>query len=81
MAPSKAKRMMLSTALKVGRKYDSLHGLIVNEEPNPRCTDSNWELLRLLKDAVEPCAELVEEYLTGCQERRNMNERFRRSFV
>ena len=81
MAPSKAKRLMITAALKVGKKYDNLHGLIVNEEPNPGCTDSNWELFRLLKDAVDPCAELVEEYLAGCQDRRNMNERFKRSFV
>ena len=80
MAPNKAKRLMICTALKVSKKYDNLHGLIVNEEPNPKCVDSNWELLHLMKDAVEPCAELVEEYLEGCSDRRTMNERFSRKF-
>lgn len=29
--------------------------MMVNEEPNPHCVDSNWELFRRLKNAVEPC--------------------------
>lgn len=80
MAPQKSKRLMLQAAFKISGKYEAMQGLIVKEEPNPRCMDSNWELLHLLKDAVEPCADLVEEYLEGCLDRREVNERFRRTF-
>ena len=80
LAPKKSKRVFLDTVLKVSGNYDSIHGMIVNEEPNPRCVDSNWELFRRLKAAVEPCEDLIEEYLEGCTEIKPLNDRFRRNF-
>lgn len=80
LAPNKSKRVILNTALKLSGNYESIHGMMVNEEPNPRCVDSNWELFRRLKTAVEPCEELIEEYLEGCIGTQLLNERFRRNF-
>lgn len=80
LAPKKSKRVLLHTVLKVSGNYESMHGMIVNEEPNPRCVDSSWELFRRLKEAVEPCEDLIEEYLEGCAGTRLLNERFQRNF-
>ena len=57
-----------------------MHGMMVNEEPNPHCVDSNWELFRPLKNAVEPCEELIEEYLDVCNGTQTLNERFSRNY-
>ena len=42
--------------------------------------DSNWELFRRLKNAVEPCEELIEEYLDVCNGTQTLNERFSRNY-
>lgn len=80
LVPNKSKRVFLNTALKISGNYESMHGMMVNEEPNPACVDSNWELFHRLKAAVDPCEELIEEYLEGCSGTWFLNERFRRNF-
>lgn len=80
LVPKQSKRMFLNAALKVSGKYESLHGMMVNEEPNQRCVDSNWELFGRLKAAVDPCEELIEEYLEECSGAQPLNERFQRNF-
>ena len=39
-----------------------------------------WELFRRLKNAVEPCEELIEEYLDVCNGTQTLNERFSRNY-
>lgn len=80
LVPKKPKRLLIDTALKISGNYDTMHGMMVNEEPNPQCVDSNWELFRRLKNAVEPCEELIEEYLDVCNGTQTLNERFSRNY-
>ena len=80
LVPKKPKRLLIDTALKISGNYDTMHGMMVNEEPNPHCVDSNWELFRRLKNAVEPCEELIEEYLDVCNGTQTLNERFSRNY-
>lgn len=43
-APSRLKRGLLFSVLKLAGQYDSIHGMVVNYQANPGCTDSNQEL-------------------------------------
>ena len=60
-APSRLKRGVLFSALKLAGQYDSIRGMVVNYEPNPGCTDSNQELFDRYQKARTLAAQLIRE--------------------
>lgn len=60
--PSRRKRKGISLALKMTGTYKKLHGLVINEEKNPRCSDSTEKLTELYEEARELALRLIREY-------------------
>ena len=65
LAPSKLKRYFILTLLKLAGKYENMHGLMVNYEPNPACEDSNRKLTELYEEAKKLAVSLIDEYAEG----------------
>ena len=63
LAPGRAKRTALYAGMHLAGAYHGLHGMIVNYEPNPKCTESNAVLQRLFDEAVPQAVTLITEYL------------------
>ena len=61
LQPSGAvKRWVVLTGMKAVGKYDVLHGLVANPQPNPQCTESNEKLDALYQQAIPLAVRLVE---------------------
>ena len=52
----------LLTGMKAVGKYDVLHGLVANPQPNPQCTESNEKLDALYQQAIPLAVRLIEAY-------------------
>ena len=53
----------LLTGMKVLGKYDGMHGLVANPQPNPQCTESNRKLDALYAKALPLAKRLILEYV------------------
>lgn len=62
VAPSKFKRNLIYTGLKLAGAYEGMHGQIVNYEKNMSCADSTEKLLELYEEAFCLAVKLIEEY-------------------
>ena len=62
-ASNPVKRWMVLTGMKVVGKYEGMHGLVANPQPNPRCTESSKKLDALYGQAVPLAVRLIEEYV------------------
>ena len=51
------------TGMKVLGKYDGMHGLVANPQPNPQCTESNRKLDALYAKALPLAERLILEYV------------------
>jgi len=71
---------LLSRIAKVSGEFEMIRGIAINKIPNPECEETNLELLRILRDSIDSCEELIEEYLEGCSHIQTINDRFQRSF-
>ena len=61
LQPSGAvKRWVVLTGMKAVGKYDVLHGLVANPQPNPQCTESNEKLDALYQQAIPLAVRLIE---------------------
>ena len=64
LQPSGAvKRWVVLTGMKAVGKYDVLHGLVANPQPNPQCTESNRKLDALYAKALPLAERLILEYV------------------
>ena len=64
LQPSGAvKRWVVLTGMKAVGKYDVLHGLVANPQPNPQCTESNEKLDALYQQAIPLAVRLIEAYV------------------
>ena len=61
-APSKIKRRIIYTILKIAGKYDELKGMIISYEKNPECDDSTKRLTELYHESVHTAVRLIGEY-------------------
>ena len=60
LQPSGAvKRWVVLTGMKAVGKYDVLHGLVANPQPNPQCTESNEKLDALYQQAIPLAVRLI----------------------
>ena len=61
-APSRVKRAVLFTLLRLVGLYEPMHGLVINYQVNPACRESTDWLLTHFDDAVELAVRLITEY-------------------
>ena len=59
VTPSNPKRRAIYTAMKIAGAYQGVGGLVVNENPNPLCADSNQELTKRLIKAKPLALALI----------------------
>lgn len=64
-ASSAPKRWLIRTVMRLAGKYDSLHGLVANPQPNPDCADSSLRLEQLYAQALPLAVRLMTEYAAG----------------
>lgn len=62
VAPSKGKRMLINTVLKLTGNYRELHGLVINYIANPECADTTKELFHRYEEAKKLAVSLIQEY-------------------
>ncbi len=71
VSPGKLKRGLIVNALKLAGEYDTIGGLLINQEENPAATKSVDHLLELYDKGRELAVRLIqeyEEYLLGKKE-------------
>ena len=64
-ASSPAKRWVVLQGMKAVGRYDTLHGLVANPEPNPACRESSVQLEALYHKALPLAVGLMEEFCDG----------------
>ena len=64
-ASSPAKRWVVLHGMKAVGRYDTLHGLVANPEPNPACRESSVHLEELYHKALPLAVGLIEEFCDG----------------
>ena len=80
VAPGKLKRLIIEKMLIKTGNYEEMHGLMVNDNPNPECIDSCEELQNRFTNAVLPTALLIKEYFNNLNTNSKLNKRFERNF-
>lgn len=80
VAPSKLKRQLIYTGLKLAGHYDGMKGQIVNYEKNPACADSTEILLKLYPKAEELAVQLIEEYNAFLKDDQPLKEIYQYTF-
>ena len=62
-ASNPVKRWVVLTGMKVVGKYDMLHGLVANPQPNPKCVKSGKQLEALYAKALPLAETLILEFM------------------
>ena len=62
-ASNPVKRWVVLTGMKVVGKYDGLHGLVANPQPNPQCTESSHRLEELYGRALPLAEKLILDFV------------------
>lgn len=80
-SPSKCKRRVLRMGLKKAGKLESLGGLIVNYQENPKCTESTDTIIKLCKAGIPVACKLIVEYSEAVYHKEmELNSRYQRTF-
>lgn len=79
-APSRIKRGILFTLMKLAGVYDSMHGLVINYEENPACRESTDWLMTHFDEATELAVKLIKEYEKYIQTGGSLSETFSYDF-
>lgn len=61
-APSKLKRSVVLSCMKIGGIYESHKGLMINYKPNKKAIESTQELLNRLDNNIDLAVKLIEEF-------------------
>ena len=81
VAPHWPKRTLIMKGLKISGHYEGMHGLVMNQEANPKCADSNRELRKRYGKAVRDALELIGEFRKEESDAElPMDERFNHTF-
>lgn len=80
VTPSKVKRNLIYTGLKIAGHYEGMHGHIVNYEKNPACSDSTDRLLTLYPKAEQLAVKLIEEFEEYLEGEKPLNEIYQYTF-
>lgn len=80
VAPSHLRRWFTFTLLKMAHSYDSIHGMIINYEPNPKCSSMCLVLQDQYQASVQTAVELIENYTQYLETGSPLDERFAHTF-
>lgn len=80
VAPSKIKRSIIYSLLNIAGKYEAMHGLIINYEPNPKCLESNNILFEIYKERIEKAKNLIINYTCSIKSNTILDKEFDRNF-
>ncbi|MGN1181290.1 MAG: zinc dependent phospholipase C family protein [Suilimivivens sp.] len=80
VAPSKAKRFLINTVLRLSGNYQNLHGLVINYKANSDCDDSTKELFRRYGEAKSLAVSLINEYKEYLDGRKDLNQIYNYTF-
>ena len=64
-AANPVKRWVVLAGMRAAGKYEFMHGLVANPQPNPKCVQSSRKLEELYKTAVPLAVRLIGEYAGG----------------
>ncbi len=80
LAPSPKKRSLLFTVMKLAGQYESKHGMVMSETPNPACQDYCRLLKKLYKGAVPLAVGLIMKYHRLLSDGIDLPSRFHETF-
>ena len=80
LAPKQAKRKTLFCGLKLIGQYESIHGMIMSETPNPACEEYSELLKKLYAGAVPLAAGLILQYQKVLFQEAELPGRFHETF-
>lgn len=80
VAPSKAKRFLIDTVLRLSGNYQNLHGLVINYRANSDCDDSTKELFRRYGKAKNLAVSLIHEYKEYLDGKKDLNQIYNYTF-
>lgn len=79
-APTKFKRTVLYTGLKLTGNYDYMQGLIMKPEPNLTCQKYCSLLNNLYEDAITVAASLIQQFANVLEHNAGISSRFHLTF-
>ena len=80
LASSPAKRWVVLTGMKVVGRYEGLHGLVANPQPNPACAESCEQLDALYQKALPLAERLILEYRDTLQTGAPLDQAYQHTF-
>lgn len=80
LAPTVLKRRVLFAGMKAAGCYDSMHGMVMSQEPNPACRDYCSLLKKLYSGAVPLAAGLIMQYQKKLFQGGELPKRFHETF-
>ena len=81
LQPSGAvKRWVVLTGMKVVGKYDMLHGLVADPQPNPKCVESGKRLEELYAQALPLAETLILEFVAKLDTDQPLSKAFDHTF-
>ena len=79
-APGAVKYKMVNTGLKLSGHYADMKGLMNQRRDNPKCEESNEELMRRFDEAADLAARMIISLDESIWSRKELDERFDRTF-
>ena len=79
-ASNPVKRWVVLTGMKVVGKYDMLHGLVADPQPNPKCVKSGKRLEELYAQALPLAETLILEFVAKLDTDQPLSKAFDHTF-
>ena len=79
-ATSPVKRWVVLTGMKVLGKYDGMHGLVANPQPNLKCVESGKRLEELYAQALPLSETLILEFVAKLDTDQPLSKAFDHTF-
>lgn len=80
LAPSKVKRFVIYTGMKIAGTYENMRGLMVNFEKNPVCEDSSEHLMELYGEGKQLAEQLIRMFAGYVAEESPLQEIYQYTF-
>lgn len=80
VCPNPVMRRLLFLLLKLAHSYDSIHGMVINYQPNPACIQLCNHLLDLYEEAIPAALKLIENYHAYLRGEAELNPEFAHTF-
>lgn len=80
LAPGQRKRKILFAAMKIMGKYDSMHGIVMSQKPNPKCEGYCLLLKKLYAGAVPLAVDLIIKFQRALFQDAELPVRFHETF-